>query len=218
LKLSFIIFSVFVLILTACMAQQPSLPSHASSNQVSTQRPVMKSEGFSIVAVPMYSPVTEEGWALKASGSYFSAVYNIKGTFNAQSIRIWLDHYMKGKPSKTQSRIDFGTIKTQESLIPFKMYFNTFDIEKDKQMWVLSIRSQSNSGGGMNTIRQNVTPRFNSTSAFTPMGAEKIRLGKPVELGVIVYSSNPNNGAYIGEISETIKQSDEVYILKCQFD
>jgi hypothetical protein len=158
-------------------------------------------------------PLTDNEYALlKSTGNSQSFIFSINHKGKAiNKVNYWIDHYSKGVMTKVLS-----TSSPIQSTNEIRIYLNNMDVDTTHEFWILSEKY-----GGNSATCKTLSPKeaFSVSMAQSILeGDQPMEIGKEYDLASIVRNKNQNTMSVNNNLAETIKNNDDVYIFRCNFE
>jgi hypothetical protein len=158
-------------------------------------------------------PLTDNEYALlKSTGYTQSFIFSInhKGK-SINKVNYWIDHYSKGVKTKVSS-----ASSSVQNTNEIRIYLNNMDVDTTHEFWILSEKHEGNSATYKSLFPKEVFTVSMAQSIID--GKQPLEIGKEYDLASIVRNKNQNLMSVNNNLEETIKNNDDVYIFRCNFE
>jgi hypothetical protein len=157
--------------------------------------------------------LTDNEYALlKSTGYSQSFIFSINHNGKViNKVNYWIDHYSKGVMTKVLS-----ASSPIQSTNEIRIYLNNMEVDSSHELWILSEKY-----GGNSTTSKTLSPKeaFAVSMAQSILeGNQSLEIGKEYDLASIVRNKNQNIMSVTNKLAETIKNNDDVYIFRCNFE
>ncbi|MCU6713194.1 hypothetical protein M6D81_31300 [Paenibacillus sp. J5C_2022] len=156
----------------------------------------------------------EEYSILKAAGSNNQMIFSINyGNEKVNNITYWIDHYINGELIESLMNMETRISNVSESK-DIKIYFTTSEFVSKQEIWTLALRQGGNVSSGKYEIK---SIDFDSTITY-PLDEISTGLNEIVDLGMLIRNKGKNAISSSDDVERTIKENNEVYVLRCRID
>ncbi|RKP55401.1 hypothetical protein D7Z26_09420 [Cohnella endophytica] len=172
------------------------------------------SETVFLVMKPLDSS-SREFSIMGASGANSTIIYTLGHISEPISIEFWLDHYLNGQYKEKILDLQTYLSKSEKEN---RLYIFNRTTESTKPLWTITLRQNRDLSVLSNSITQPTAD--SSVRNFKVYPNLYIKKGKETSLGIIsiILGSNDNQFNVNDSEEETIKKSDEVFIIKCRIE
>lgn len=184
-----------------------------SSEGTSHESNPSKVSSNSEISLKYLSEPEEEYYTLRAGGAENSMVFTLNSDdfSGVKHVDFWIDHYTKGQLKKGKSAWLSTDLNDSKATEQVTLYWSQINLN-DAKTWKLSALIKDKNGYLMASSDNPVSLVDDLGQTFTPLNPESIQINEATDLGIITLDTE--GMVYQDDAQETIKQNDEVYVLR----